>query len=474
MRRSAVWGAVFGSIFVWNDALGQRQFETSQDGRIVARLSSEPEQSASFRGAGVPYGTVPNWQNQQRRQIGALQIADMNGDGLPDLVAGCFNSSSFPPYESWRTFIHYNTGTQLEVLPSWVSTDQVHTGDLQIADFNEDGHPDVFAVNGGFAHSASVIYFGSASGPNQTPGWQTSGINAWALAAAAFDFDHDGDIDVITTNQSGITNDSYRPLYLFRNNSGVMQSSPAWQSQDQMISNGVAVGDVDGDGWEDIATAKWVNFQCAIYKNNNGTMSSLPVWTNGLTSGGRGTALADFDGDGDLDVAYGLDPSRVYRNNGDGTFSLAWTSTAPSPSVQEIKWHDIDRDGDPDLIDVNFSTGRCHIYLNTGGELSTAPSWTYDSPHVGNAFAFGDINGDGCDDLAIAFSGDISIKVFYADCPNPCPADITGDGAVNVSDLLAVINSWGPCPGCGADINGDGQVNVTDLLAVINSWGPCS
>ena len=58
-----------------------------------------------------------------------------------------------------------------------------------------------------------------------------------------------------------------------------------------------------------------------------------------------------------------------------------------------------------------------------------------------------------------------------------CPADINGDGVVNVDDLLAVINSWGVCPGCPADIapprGGDGVVNVDDLLAVINAWGPC-
>jgi hypothetical protein len=58
-------------------------------------------------------------------------------------------------------------------------------------------------------------------------------------------------------------------------------------------------------------------------------------------------------------------------------------------------------------------------------------------------------------------------------CPNPCPADIDGNGTVNVDDLLAVINSWGACAGCAADINDDGTVNVDDLLAVINAWGRC-
>lgn len=58
---------------------------------------------------------------------------------------------------------------------------------------------------------------------------------------------------------------------------------------------------------------------------------------------------------------------------------------------------------------------------------------------------------------------------------NPIPGDVNHDGLVNVDDLLAVINDWGPCPQpprtCPADVNGDGAVNVNDLLIVINNWG---
>lgn len=64
-----------------------------------------------------------------------------------------------------------------------------------------------------------------------------------------------------------------------------------------------------------------------------------------------------------------------------------------------------------------------------------------------------------------------------------CPPDIAppnGDGIVNVSDLLAVINAWGPCPAppasCPADFvppGGNGVVNVSELLGVINAWGLC-
>ena len=48
--------------------------------------------------------------------------------------------------------------------------------------------------------------------------------------------------------------------------------------------------------------------------------------------------------------------------------------------------------------------------------------------------------------------------------------DATGDGVVNVLDLLAVLAAWGPCPGCDEDVNNDGTVNVLDVLDVLAQW----
>jgi hypothetical protein len=61
----------------------------------------------------------------------------------------------------------------------------------------------------------------------------------------------------------------------------------------------------------------------------------------------------------------------------------------------------------------------------------------------------------------------------------PNPADLSGDGAVGVQDLLMVINAWGQCDPppaeCAEDIapppSGDDSVGVPDLLMVINNWG---
>ncbi|MCI0364044.1 MAG: dockerin type I domain-containing protein [Phycisphaerales bacterium] len=63
---------------------------------------------------------------------------------------------------------------------------------------------------------------------------------------------------------------------------------------------------------------------------------------------------------------------------------------------------------------------------------------------------------------AVYVFGEISI---------PVAGDVTGDGVVNIDDLLAVIAAWGSIGPNAADVTGDGQVNVHDLLMVISNWG---
>ena len=55
----------------------------------------------------------------------------------------------------------------------------------------------------------------------------------------------------------------------------------------------------------------------------------------------------------------------------------------------------------------------------------------------------------------------------------PCLWDLDANGSVGVSDLLALLASWGPCKGCPADFDENGNVGVSDLLAVLANWGPC-
>ncbi len=55
--------------------------------------------------------------------------------------------------------------------------------------------------------------------------------------------------------------------------------------------------------------------------------------------------------------------------------------------------------------------------------------------------------------------------------------DFDDNDNVGVSDVLALLANWGPCPplpaSCDADLDCDGSVGVNDLLILLAAWGPC-
>ncbi|TWT45087.1 FG-GAP repeat protein [Phycisphaerae bacterium RAS1] len=448
------------------------RIETSKDGRETVLLRpSATDGQVITRGAGVPFGTTPDWQNSIRRQVGSVRVADMNNDQAGDVLVGCYISQSFPPYTDWENYIYYNVGGTPEANPSWTSSVERHTGDLQVGDVNLDTYPDIVSVDGGSSFSPVIMFYGAAAGPDTVPDWQsTPPIAGWATSGLLFDIDHDNDLDLLTTNQ-GLDPNPYRPIYFFRNNAGALETTPSWQSAESSIQNTAAAADYDGDGWLDVAVAKWVNFQSAIYRNVNGTLQTTPIWTDGSTASKRGVAWADVDDNGSPDLMIGSSPTALWSND-DGALSVTWTSGATFFGQQEIAFCDVDRDGDQDYAEVNFSNGQTHIYLNNGGVLSSTPSWTYDSPNVGNAIAFGDVNGDQWPDLVIGTSGQPCVVIFYNLAP-PLPGDMNCDGQVNildinaftlaVSDPLAYAAAYPECDITAGDLNGDGNVDILDI-----------
>lgn len=453
----------------------ERRIEVSADGRETVVLDGPELPGVGFkaRGSTVPFGTTPDWSYNVRRQVGGIRVVDMNGDTLPDVVAVCYNSSSFPPYDDWHNFILYNTGTEPESTPSWISSDQVHTGNLDVGLINNDQYPDIFAGNGN-SYPPSVIYFGGPTGPSATPGWSSAEPGgAWTNYVKIFDFDHDGDNDVFTANQGASEFDPFRPMYGFINNNGTLATVPGWTSAETSIQGYLDFGDFDGDGWEELAVSKWANFSSGVYKNNMGTLATTPMWTTGLTGTDRGVIVGDFDGDTDNDLIVGQNPARVYNNNA-GVLTGGQTMTPPFNSMNEMLTADMDGDGDKDYVEVHFGDGRCHIYLNNNGVFDATPTWTYDSTAVGAALAVGDIDGNGRNDLVIGYAGNTSIVIFFAEDFPDCPADIAlNDGVVNVNDLFQLLANWNTA-GAGADLAAPTNVvDVNDLFVLLSVWGDC-
>jgi hypothetical protein len=52
----------------------------------------------------------------------------------------------------------------------------------------------------------------------------------------------------------------------------------------------------------------------------------------------------------------------------------------------------------------------------------------------------------------------------------PCPADLSGDGAVSADDLAFLLGAWGTP---NADIDGDNQTDASDLAIMLGAWGDC-
>ncbi|MEM9293310.1 MAG: VCBS repeat-containing protein [Acidobacteriota bacterium] len=376
-------------------------------------LSAESQRAARQRvreGASAPFGTAPDWSNTLRRQVGGLALGQLDDQPGLDLAVGCYISNSFPPYEDWENLVYFNTGSGLEANPSWVSADEVSTGDIQVGDVDGDDLLDIFAANGGGSFPPSVIYFNSLGGLSTSPGW-SSQDSVWNNYGLLFDFDRDEDLDLLTANQ-GRTNDPFRPMHFFENDDGVLETAPSWSSAESSIQNFFSTGDYDDDGWVDVAVSKWANFESGVYRNVAGTLATTPAWTTGDTDTDKGVAFAALDGTAPPDLALGHDPTLLYTNTA-GTLAQTWSATGTFFGHSDLRFADVDDDGDQDLAEIHFSNGVINLYLNDGGTLSSAPSWSYNGAGAGTALAFGDLNGDGRTDLVAGFSGDPSILVFY-------------------------------------------------------------
>ena len=60
-----------------------------------------------------------------------------------------------------------------------------------------------------------------------------------------------------------------------------------------------------------------------------------------------------------------------------------------------------------------------------------------------------------------------------ASVPQPCVADLSGDGLVNGNDLGILLGAWGSCSDCAADLDGNGSVGGSDLGVMLGAWGTC-
>lgn len=173
----------------------------------------------------------------------------------------------------------------------------------------------------------------------------------------------------------------------------------------------VAVEDFDGDGKFDIIVPTFGKPHIRYFRNLGGLRFADVTNDSGLQTfegDGTGIAVADFDRDGKLDVyitSLRKGASRLYRGKGDGTFTdVSKQAGVLLPNAaRSCAWSDIDHDGWPDLY-VTSPQGSNILFRNnkngTFTDITRSSGVGLDDRHS-LACAFGDIDGDGLDDLFV-------------------------------------------------------------------------
>jgi hypothetical protein len=275
---------------------------------------------------------------------------------------------------------------------------------------------------------------------------------AWSSAAWG-DYDGDGDLDLLLTGNSKTLG---YVSFVYRNDGG-----GAFTDIDAGIEgvdlSSVAWGDYDNDGDLDILMCGYsyaVGRLARIYRNDGGTFTDLNLGLPDVCDGS--VAWGDYDNDGDLDfVLTGyqdspLSTSRVYRNNGNETFTDIGAGL-PGLYWSAVAWADYDNDGDLDLL-VTGDTGSGYasrLYRNDAGKFYY--EWVAPLPGVGySAVAWGDYDNDG--DLDLLLAGNMGAGFIARVYRNEGAASFTDIGAGLPGFSYGTV-AWG-------DYDNDGNLDI--------------
>ncbi|MDX1478687.1 MAG: FG-GAP-like repeat-containing protein [Saprospiraceae bacterium] len=220
-------------------------------------------------------------------------------------------------------------------------------------------------------------------------------------------------------------------------------------------NRGIAIGDFNGDGLEDIYVSRLFGVNL-LYKNLGNFQFEEVSDEMGVRSNHDTNAALwfDFDNDGDLDLflACSFDPNVLYRNDGDGftdvTAEYGLGTSASSKSAHAV---DYDRDGDLDLF-VAIFLEQNELWRNDGdGFTNVITESGLDDPGRSLGAIFFDYDLDGDDDLYQTRDG-IDPNLFFRN---------NGDGTFTEISTQLGLDYVGLGMGCDiADLNGDGRPDI--------------
>jgi enediyne biosynthesis protein E4 len=411
-------------------------------------------------------------------------------------------------------FLHNNGAFGKKYLPETMGPG------VAFIDYDNDGWPDIFLVNGmdwsGHVqkHSTPKLYHNNHDG-TFTDVTHKAGLDVelFGMGVAVGDYDNDGFDDLFVT--------AYGQNRLFHNNgNGTFTdvTQKAGLQGRKEFSTSAAWVDYDKDGQLDLVVGNYVQWTpetdlyCTLdgksksyctpesykgttvrlwHNRGNGTFEDLTqkAGLGDATSKTLGVAVLDYDNDGWPDLLFSNDtqPNKLYRNNGNGTFSekavvagVAFSEDGVARAGMGVDAADYDHSGYASVLITNFSNQMVSLYHNEGkglfvdeaprSEIGRASLLT-----LGFGCFFFDYDLDGWPDVFIANGHiDADIQRVQASVKYAMPPHLFRNlGKGKFEEVTKSMGAAFAAPRVGrgaayADINDDGRL---DLLLSTNG-GP--
>jgi hypothetical protein len=381
----------------------------------------------------------------------AIGIADMNGDGLDDVIRLNEASDLSIEYQeaadaAFSSFSYGNVGSGNE----W---------SLCVSDVDRNGFNDLIV---GGAYNDVKLLKANASGDNYSQS-NLPNSNIFLQGSNFVDIDNDGYIDVFACHDDA-ENHSYRNLgdgsFVFDN--GLINTTLPTGNSGNYASIWT---DYDNDGDLDMYLSKCRQGASSptdprrinlLFQNDGNNNFTEVGGAAGLRFGDQtwATDFADYDNDGDMDcfVLNHYTSSRLMENNGDGTFTDVTASSGMTADdldlfgIQAI-FRDFNNDG---FVDLMVSGTEQRLFRNNGDRTFTR----LPNPFTSNAmesFAIGDLNSDGYLDLYAGYAelfnspSNIDDVLFMNDggSNNFFSVLLEGDDS-NINGIGARVELYGP------------------------------